>query len=62
MMNSLYFGLALVALLMIIRWYVINEEKVQKDGSIGFLAIKSGKLPVQATRQPTAKTRFRRQR
>jgi hypothetical protein len=62
MMNSLYFGLALVALLMIVRWYVINDGTAQKDGSIGFLAMKPGRLPVQATAQQSAKTRFRKQR
>lgn len=62
MINSIYFGLALVALLMILRWYVTNDGNGQNDGSIGFLAMKSPKAPPRTIPASTLKKRFRRMR
>ena len=44
-MDSIYYGLALLAILLIIRWYITNDGKGQDDGSLGFLALKSSELP-----------------
>jgi len=62
MINSIYFGVALVALLMILRWYVINDDSGKNDGSIGFLAMKPPKSPPRTIPASTLKKRFRRMR
>ena len=40
-MNSLLFGLALVGILIILRWYVENDGQGQNDGRVGLLAMTS---------------------
>ena len=57
-MNSLYYGLALIAILIIIRWYIANDGKGQNDGTIGLLAIKSPNA--SKTSPPSTKHSFRR--
>jgi hypothetical protein len=59
-MNSLYYGLALIAILLIIHWYVINDGKGQDDGTLGFLATKRPAPPAEQPK-PGAKRSFRRQ-
>jgi hypothetical protein len=61
-MNSIYFGLALIAILVIVHWYVINDGTGQNDGSIGFLAMKPSKPPVATALRSPLKKRFRRMR
>ncbi len=62
MLNSLLFGLALAAMLLIIRWYIDNDGDGQNDGSIGFLAMKTGKEKAPPSAPSSAKRSFRRKR
>ena len=60
-MNSIYYGLAIVAMLLIVRWYIANDGNGQNDGSVGFLAMSTGK-PQEAPAAPRgAKRSFRRE-
>jgi hypothetical protein len=60
-MNSIYYGLALLAILLIVHWYVINDGKGQDDGSLGFLAVKKSLPPAKPDRPQTpGKRSFRR--
>jgi hypothetical protein len=60
MMNSIHFGLALLAILLIMHWYVQNDGNGQDDGSIGPLAMKNGKAKPAAPAAPSKKRSFRR--
>ena len=60
-MNSLYFGLSLVAICLVLRWYITNDGKSQNDGSIGLFAMNLGKPVPSSSQETPAKTRsFRR--
>lgn len=60
-MNSFYYGLSLIAILLIMHWYVTNDGKGQDDGSLGFLATKAPNPPAQpAETKSTTKRSFRR--
>jgi hypothetical protein len=63
MLNSIYYGLALVAILLIMRWYILNDGKGQNDGSMGFLAMTKSKPPQPPSAKPStpAKRSFRRE-
>jgi hypothetical protein len=58
-MNSLYYGLALIAILIIIGWYIANDGNGQNDGSRGLLALR--KPTVRPTPVASTKRSFRRQ-
>jgi len=60
MMNSLHFGLALIAILMILYWYIQNDGDGQDDGTTGFLAMKTGKPKAAAPERPCRNRSFRR--
>lgn len=60
MLNSIYFGLSLVAILLIVHWYILNDGKGQNDGTKGFLAIRRTR-PKPAPKPPVGgKRSFRR--
>ena len=44
MMNSFHYGLALIAMLVIMHWYITNDGKGQNDGSIGLMAMTLAKV------------------
>ena len=59
-MNSLLYGLALIAMVLIMRWYIDNDGAGQNDGSAGLLAMLTGKpKPPASTGSPTKRS-FRR--
>ena len=61
-MNSFYYGLGLLGILVIIHWYIINDGKGQNDGSLGFLAFKSPQPPAEPDKiNPAPRRSFRRQ-
>jgi hypothetical protein len=61
-MNSLYFGLALLAVLAILHWYVLNDGKGQDDGTKGILAMRlRGPEPKPTMKPKPGKQSFRRQ-
>jgi hypothetical protein len=60
MMNSIHFGLALIAILIILHWYIQNDGSGQNDGSVGLLAMKTGKPKAAAPAAPGKKRLFRR--
>jgi hypothetical protein len=62
MLNSLLYGLAIIAVLLILRWYIENDGAGQNDGSIGLLAMKTGKEKAAPPAPPMAKRSFRRKR
>lgn len=60
-MNSFHYGLALLAILIIMRWYITSDETGRDDGSAGLLAMKSDKpKPVAPPSPPSSKRSFRR--
>lgn len=59
-MNSLLYGLALAAMLLIMRWYIENDGNGQNDGSIGLLAMKTGNPKAAPPASSSAKRSFRR--
>jgi len=59
-MNSFFYGLGLIAILVIIHWYVANDGMSQNDGSVGFLAMKPVKPRDIPTGSSSAKKSFRR--
>ena len=60
-MNSFLYGLALLAMLVIMHWYVANDGTGQDDGSEGLLAMKSEKpKPAAPPAPPSSKRSFRR--
>jgi len=61
-MNSIYYGLALIAILVIIQWYIVNDRGSQSDGSIGILAIRSKTPSDISNPAQSAKKNFRRKR
>jgi len=62
MLNSLLYGLALIAIVLIMRWYIENDGNGQNDGSIGLLAMKTGKEKAPPPAPSSAKRSFRRKR
>ena len=62
MLNSLLYGLALVAVLLILRFYIENDGAGQNDGSIGLLAMKTGKEKAPPPAPAAGKRSFRRKR
>ncbi len=60
MLNSLHYGLALIAMLLIMHWYISNDGAGQDDGSTGLLEMKTGKPKVTPPAAPTKKRSFRR--
>lgn len=62
MLNSLLYGLAMIAMLLILRFYMDNDGAGQNDGSIGLLAMKTGKEKAAPPAPSTGKRSFRRKR
>jgi hypothetical protein len=60
MMNSLYFGLCLLAIIVIIHWCVLNDGQGQNDGSKGVLAMRPTRLPPKSKPLKRDKRSFRR--
>lgn len=60
MLNSIHFGLSLIAILVILYWYIQNDGAGQNDGSAGLLAMKTGRPKPAAAAAPTHKRTFRR--
>ena len=59
-MQDIYFGLSLVAILLICRWYIANDGKGQNDGNVGVFAIKRPKAPPEPDASLPWKRQFRR--
>jgi hypothetical protein len=61
MLNSLLYGLALIGVILILRFYIDNDGAGQNDGSVGLLAMLTAKgKNSSAASQPSSRRSFRR--
>jgi hypothetical protein len=60
MLNSLHYGLALIAILLILRWYIISDGDGQNDGWRGLLAMKRNQAKPPPPAPQPGKRSFRR--
>jgi hypothetical protein len=59
-MNSFLFGLALIGVIILLRWYILNDGDGQNDGFSGLLAMTSEKPKAPPPAPSSTKRLFRR--